>query len=733
MASFWIGVWAVEYPTSRLEPKEVASLRILDSRGQALRQEMSAAGFRETWVPLDQISSHLVGATLASEDSDFHDHNGVDWLAMGRAVWLNLKHRRFSFGGSTLTMQLVRLTLGTKRTLPGKLHQILLSVDLEQKVTKEEILEQYLNRVYYGNGAWGAEQAARFYFDKRSLDLSLAEAATLAVIPRGPKRYDPFRHYERTEARRNRILDLMVKKGYIDDTTRSIAKRAPLRIGGNPENFRAPHFVQFVKTRLPEEFSKGAQVRTTLDYHLQQRLEIAVARHVDKLSWRNLTQASVVIIRNSDGAILAMVGSRDYADHEALGANNGATARLRPGSTLKPFVYATAIEAGDSAASIAYDVILPNDANQFYTKDVRSHGFARYRESLAGSYNLSAVHTLQRVGIRAVLEKLRRAGLDTLSRPDEEYDWGLAIGHADVRLIDLTAAFSTFGRGGRPVVPRAIARATRVDGETYSEEVSQRDPVFTREISYILFDILSDPDARRPMFGMSVPMNLPFKVALKTGTTKAYTDVWALGTTREYTVGVWGGNFKGEPTHRVKSVQGATPLLRAAFVAIAARYGDPTAPKRPGAVVSANICPLSGKAPGPNCGHVKKELFVRGNTPKESCDWHQSVCGAPAVIYPKELRSWTRFFDRTEHRTCIEDSGEPQLRIVAPVEGAHFVLEPHRPARLQKPPLSALPVGAEVAFSINGTPADQWIPTPGRHTVEAVLGDHRDRVTIVYE
>src|SRR6185436_4629642 len=196
---------------------------------------------------------------------------------------------------------------------------------------------------------------------------------------------------------------------------------------------------------------------------------------------RNVGQAAIVVLRNSDGAILALVGSSNYAEH----AWSGVTARLRPGSALKPFVYGAAFEAGDTPATVAEDVVLFEDAHQAYTKDVRSHGFARYRESLAGSYNLSAVHTLQRVGVGTVLRKLRAAGLTTLDQPDSAYDWGLAIGNAETRLVDLAAAFSTFGRGGRPVAPRAIDLAERADGAAWSEPTIVRERIFSEEISYL--------------------------------------------------------------------------------------------------------------------------------------------------------------------------------------------------------------------------------------------------------
>ncbi len=725
--AWFVAVHAAEFPRALLDKTSATSLAVVDANGATLRQEATSAGLRESWVPLDKISPYLVGATLASEDNDFYDHAGVDWTAMMRAAWLNVKGGEF--GGSTITMQLVRLTALTPHTLRGKVRQTVLAGRLERLLTKREILEQYLNRVYYGNGAWGAEQAAHVYFDKHAAELSAGEAAMLAVIPRGPTRYDPLRARARVMERRSHILALMTKHGQLSEDDRALAERVPLDLTVAEQRFRAPHFVELVKERLPPEFQRGATVHTTLDWDLQQHLEVALRNHVQHLAGRNVTQAALVVLRNSDGAILALVGSKNYADHEF----NGVTARLRPGSTLKPFVYGAAFEAGDTPATVAEDVVLAEDAHQPYTKDVKSHGFARYRESLAGSYNLSAVHTLQRVGIGTVLRKLRAAGVTTLDRPDDSYDWSLAIGNAEVRLLDLTAAFTTFGRGGRPITPRAIALAETTDGATWREPVVERERVFSEEIAYLLFDILNDPDARKPMFGDRVPLSLPFPVALKTGTTKAYTDLWAIGTTHEYTVGVWAGNFDGSPSHRVMSTEGATPLVRAAYTAIAARYGEPTAPPRPEGIVDAEICPVSGKRPGPYCEHHKRELFLAGHVPEETCDWHQLVCGVPAVVYPDPVVAWARFYGRPAPPVCAPAAGSGAIAIASPVAGAHFVLEPHRPAATQRPPLIALPEVPDLRWTIDGEPADTWIPTPGTHRVVVARGETTDTVDISYE
>ena len=726
-----IAIRAADVPHNLLAKQPASSLTVVDAQGQLLRQEATSAGTKERWVPLDRISPYLVAATLASEDNDFYDHAGVDWTAVARAAWLDL--RGGGFGGSTITMQLVRLLADTPRSLSGKLRQMVLAGRLERMLSKQEILEQYLNRVYYGHGAWGVEQAAQLYFGKHAADLALGEAALLVVLPRGPTYYDPFRNAPRVMARRTHIVELMAKHGRITADERALAERVPLDLDHHKPSFRAPHFVELVKQRLPPDLRHAASVRTTLDLPLQRAVETALDVHLDHVGGRHVTQAAVIAMRNSDGAILAMVGSRDYHDDASNGAFDGVTARLRPGSTLKPFVYGAAFERGDTPASIALDLVLPEDVHESYSTDVKSHGFARYRESLAGSYNLSAVHTLQRVGVATVLRKLRTAGITTLDRRDDEYDWGLAIGHAEVRLIDLTSAFSFIGRAGRPIAPRAVELATTADGRRWIEPIIERPPVFSEEIAYLLWDILSDPDARKPMFGDRVPLELPFKVALKTGTTKAYTDLWAIGVTREYTVGVWAGNFDGSPTYHVMSTEGATPLVRAVYTAIAARFGAPTEPARPPTIVAADICPLSGKLPGPHCEHHKRELFIAGHLPEQTCDWHQVVCGQPAVVYPPQIRPWARYYGKPDPPLCTVASVNAPLAITAPANGAHFVLEPYRAATSQRPLLAASPAEPALRWTIDGVPADRWVPTPGTHRVVATRGNVSDEVTITYE
>jgi penicillin-binding protein 1C len=734
-AAWWVAVRAGSYPRARLEPRAAASLTVLDAQGAVLRQDASGAGGRETWVPLARVSPHLVDATLASEDRRFWRHAGVDPVGVARAFGLDVLRGRAAFGGSTLTMQLVRLLDPRPRSLWGKVREAVLAGRLERASSKPEILEQYLNRVYYGHGAWGAEAAARFYFGRPATALSLGEAAFLAVLPRGPEAYDPFRHLDLALRRRAHILAAMAEARVVTAEERDVAERTPLAFRREHPELRAPHFVEHALATLPPDERAGATIETTLDGPLQQSLEVAVRAHLDAIGGRDVSQAGVVVLRNSDGAILAMVGSRDYFDAAHAGAVNVTTIRRRPGSTLKPFVYGLALEAGDSPATIAWDVVLPGETRETYTADVKQHGFGRYRETLAGSYNLAAVHTLARVGPPALARRLRAAGLTTLPPPDERYRLSLAIGETEFRVLEYAGAFAAFGNAGRSVVPRAVTRVRLPGGHERELPPQPGAAVFSPEIAALIFDILSDPDARRPMFGSAAPVVLDFPVALKTGTTRAFTDDLAFGTTREYTVGVWAGNFDGSPTSGVMAMQGAAPLVRAAFVALAARFGEPTAPELPATLERHEVCALSGALPGPDCPR-KRELFAPGTAPRARCTWHRRACGRRTIAYPPEVEGWARVHGLTGARfACPEDAPAAAggFAIVYPADGARFFLDPERPAERQRPPLRASPAHAPVRWTVDGAAAERFVPARGPHVVVARLGDDERRITIEFQ
>jgi penicillin-binding protein 1C len=758
VAACWLGwtVWVRSevYPLARLSVRDATSSLVVDRQGRPMWQAGSQTGERRTWTPLVEIAPVAVQASLAAEDHRFFSHSGVDALGVLRALWLNARSLRIGYGASTLTMQLVRLVepeLRT-RTVLGKLRQALHAARLERALGKSAILEQYLNRAYYGNGAFGIGAAARLYFATGAAGLSAGQAAFLAALPRAPNGYDPYLHRPRAERRMRHILARMRELGSLSADAHGLALDVPLMLKRERVPVRARHFIDHLLLTLTDEQRRGARIESTLDLELQERLEVATRRHLDNVGSRAVTQAGVIVIDNRSGDILAMVGSNDYADRQGHGAVNVTTLPRRAGSTLKPFVYALALERGDSPATLAYDVVLPGEANETYTADVRQHGFARYRESLAGSYNLAAVHTLEKVGVRSLVDRLRLAGVSTLRADADGYGLDLAIGDAEIRLIDYVGAFAAFGNQGRAVRPRAVRRIApaeevelggsidRLGPQTAfargsSEPISSGARVFAPAIAYQIFDILSDPDARRPMFGRSAPFEIGFPVALKTGTTRGYTDNLAFGTTREYTVGAWAGNFDGTPMEGVMAMQGAAPLVRAAFVSLAALYGAPTPPHRPDELTVRDICSVSGQRPGPDCRGRKRESFTplaaRAFDGAPACAFHAGRSAGGGLAFPAELAPWAAAHGLHDQGRDARASTSG-LQIVYPPSDSLFQLDPHRPASAQVPPLRALP-RAGVEFSIDGVAAREFRPTPGRHAVEARRGHQRARSEIVFE
>jgi penicillin-binding protein 1C len=642
-AGLAFAVYAKPYPLELLSPDRGGPVVLTDRHGQVLRSVPHPEGRpgRQAWVPLEDIPGPVVSAVLASEDERFFDHAGVDPLAVLRAVWLNVRGGRLGYGASTLTMQLVK-TLhhpGEERTLGRKLTETVLALRLERATDKRTILEQYLNRVYYGNGAYGIEAAARRYFDKPAEALSPGEATLLSVLPRSPAGYDPIRHLDRALERRDHVLSLMVEDGALSRAQADRARAETLAPALHQPPFRARHFTAHMLRELPAELrQRGGTFRTTLDLTLQKRLEDAVERHVASLEDRDLDQAGAVVLDTETGDILAFVGSKDF-DGES-GQLDIVTWRRHPGSALKPFVYAAAIEAGDSPASIAYDVYDVPSAYRVRGAPPPEHGPVRYRAALASSYNLAAVHTLERVGVRSVMNALESAGVASLSQAPEDYGLRLALGSAKVRLLDLTAGYRAFVREGRVRAPRSLLDAELSGDRRATIAPARERAVFSPETSWLVMDMMADADARRPEFGAELPLDLPFSVAAKTGTSRGFADTVTVAATNEVLVGAWAGNFDGRPTEGLVAMESAAPIVRAALVAAASGHAL-TLPPAPDSIVRRAVCPLSGMRPGPSCPHRMVEHFTADAAPEERCDWHtRDAAGELQVRYPAPLRAW---------------------------------------------------------------------------------------------
>ncbi len=629
------------YPVEALRPGTGEPLVLLDRAGEVMRQ-VPATGRpgRESWVPLDAVSAPAVATLLASEDQRFFDHDGVDPAAVLRSLYLNVTAGGIRYGGSTLTMQLMRMvhSRGRPRTLHNKLKEALLAVWLENSADKREILEQYLNRADFGNGAVGIEAAAKRYFGKPAASLSAGEASYLMVLPRGPSYYNPLKHPKRVRDRQAHLLALLAGQGRI---TRAQARRAlsePVKPTRHALPFEAPHFTDWLLETLPDSVkSTGGRVRTTLDLRLQQALQHRTAEHVAALSKKGVAQAGAVVLDAETGDILAMVGSSGYSSGSQV---NIVTRRRHPGSALKPFVYAAAIDhLGHSPATIAYDIADVPSAYRISPTAEKERGPVRYREALAGSYNLAAVHVLEQVGVPRAMSLLRRAGVGALAGSPDDYGLRLALGSTKVRLVDLAAGYRFLVKGGKVVPPRSVLAVTLPSRARRRTDPPRETRVFSEAASWLIMDMLSDPAARRPMFGFELPADLPYPVVVKTGTARGFSDTVAVFATREYIVAAWTGRFDGRATHGVYGMKAAAPLARAGLL-LASRGRDLTLPRRPDGVVSAVVCPLSGMRPAEACPHRKLEYFVKEHLPKESCDWHLLERGQVTVRYPDEIRDY---------------------------------------------------------------------------------------------
>ena len=638
-----IAVFSFRYPTEVLSNEAGGPLVITDRNGRVLRRTVAVDGRpgREAWVDLGQMRSHAVLAVLASEDEGFFSHHGVDPYGIMRAAWLNIVERRIGYGGSTITMQLVRMIHSPSqgRTFANKVKEAILALRMERDVEKHEILEQYLNRAYYGSGAYGLEAAAQTYFGKPAAALSTGEATLLAIVPRSPRLYQPARNLPRALKRRDHVLGLLENRGLMTPNEVKRARSQTVKPVARRPQFEAPHFCDWVVATLPDQVRKqGGSVRTSLDLNLQKALEHRLKEHVDLMRSRGMSQAGMVVLDTVTGEVLAMVGSKEFLDKD--GQINITTRRRHPGSALKPFVYALALEEGDTPASIAYDIHEVPSRYRLKKVTVKERGPVRYREALAGSYNLAAVHVLEKVGEEKLVSRLRTAGVGEVPGDPRDYGLRLALGATRVRLVDLAAGYGFLVRDGYVTRPAPVIEVVTERAGIWRPEAIPERRVFSSEVSWLVMDMLSDPEARRPMFGNELPVDdMSFQVAFKTGTSRGFADTVAVGVADQLTVAAWAGNFDGKPTEGVVAMDGAAPLVRAGLMIGASGRGL-TLPNRPNGIVAERICPLSGKPSSADCPHTKLEYFERGRIPEGHCDWHAVEGDRLVVNYPREASRW---------------------------------------------------------------------------------------------
>ncbi|MEM8601352.1 MAG: transglycosylase domain-containing protein [Bacteroidota bacterium] len=569
----------------------VVSVRVTDHAGTLL-QEVRPDG-RGQPVTLDPsrpgaLPPYVVAALVATEDRRFYDHPGVDLRAVARAVRDNLRARRVVSGASTIPMQVASFLRAdggpTSTGFFGKLAEAHLALRLDAHLAKDEILALWLERAPFGRNAFGIEAAAQTYLGKPATALTLPEAALLVGLPQRPSGYDPFRYPDAARARQQRVLAAMETTGAISPDERTRAAAVALDLAPQRAAFLAPHFVQHIAAPpalaslgLSPSCTKGAdrmdlersdcpsdqgvsQLRTTLDADLQAHLEAVAKAHVARLADFQVGNAALVVLENRTGRVLAYLGSADFWNDAALGQNDGVRMRRQPGSAVKPFTYAQALATRRyTPASVLADIELEiaEAGGAFVPEnyDRQYHGPVPLREALASSYNVPAVRLAHELGPASMLTTYRRAGLTSLTRDASHYGVGLTLGNGEVSLLELAQAYAGFANGGpRPTV-QPVAYAVTTDGDTLHAAAPSFEPgPIAADVAYLVTDILRDPAARAPGFGRGSALEVPFPVAVKTGTSKDYRDNWAVGYSPTHTVAVWAGNFDGTPMRWVSGV-----------------------------------------------------------------------------------------------------------------------------------------------------------------------------------
>ncbi|GCE18473.1 transglycosylase domain-containing protein [Dictyobacter kobayashii] len=581
-----------------LTPRD--NLKIYDSKGVLLSQ-MEDQGLH-TSVTLNQVSPLLINATVATEDKNFWQNSGVDIFRILQSAIQNLEHGRVIEGGSTITQQLIKnLIVGNQANVTRKLQEIVLTPQINNLYSKNDILEMYLNTIYYGHQAYGIDAAATMYFGlvdqpgkPASAQLDLAQAAMLAGIPSSPSLYDPGLHPKTTASRFSTVLDLMLREGYITQEQAQAAiqeEQKPGFVKGPPNlNDRAPHFSQYVRQQLEQQLKltpiqlsrSGLKVYTTLDIGLQDKIQKIMQEHIAELAGHNVTNAAEVLIDYHTGAIRSLLGSLDYNSKTIDGKFDVATMGYRqPGSSFKPYVYATALAQGYTPAQAISDaplvITLPPGSNPATYEpknyDQSYHGHVTMRCALQNSLNIPAVKTLQHVGINNALNTAKAMGIQ---HTKGEAGYSMVLGGLDVNLLEHTTAFGAFANNGKTFQPYAIDKIVYTyNNKVVTHQSTDGKQAISPQVAYMMTDMLSDNNSRLPEFFDCNPLQLYSNpenqcwagnrgtvrpAAAKTGTTNDFRDNWTMGYTTDFVMGVWAGNNNYTPMYNVTGVQGAAPI-----------------------------------------------------------------------------------------------------------------------------------------------------------------------------
>ncbi|MBO4532877.1 MAG: transglycosylase domain-containing protein [Treponema sp.] len=642
---------------SSFEAKPVSQI-FTDDTGRLLQITALEDGTRCEYTRAKDLPKAAKKIFIKAEDKRFYFHDGVDLFALTSAALQNLSNKGIVRGGSTITMQLVKMIKQDSTPSVGrKLSDIFYAKVLEVRKSKAYILELYLNNIFFGHGAVGIGSAARTYYGCTVQELTSEQLCCLAVIPRNPSLYDPFKNPELCAERACSLYNKIFHKKF---TVQDFSRHLPSRLFSYP--YEAPHYIRYLtqsKTGLANPKNKADNVHTlSINLELQQYAERLVNDGLTQAIGSRISNASLLLIENKTGTPLAWVGSADFFDSEHNGQIDGVLVNNQPGSSMKPFLYALALETKNDAGASLYtpNSILADIPQEFGGQKLyipsnfnnRYNGPVRFRVALASSLNVPAVSILDSVGVPAYLEKLYELGFESLRQTGQEADLGLALGAAGVPLKELVPAFAVFARDGKDF-----------DGNQ----------IYQSDTARLIDDFLSDKAARVTGFGYSQVFETDYPSIFKTGTSNQYQNIIALGATKEYTIGVWMGNFSGQ------TVVGKTGSSLPAWIAKSLLdyiYGSTTsysylAFDEPQNWKKEKICSLSGMIAGPDCPATVYEYCQENNTPGK-CTWHKKEDGELKTLYPAEYQQWAR---KTRPEVQIEYNNSP-LYIQSPKDNSVF-------------------------------------------------------------
>lgn len=553
------------------------STRIYDRTGQVLLAEIHQGSDRRHPVSLAQIAPAMQRATIAVEDHDFYRHGGIDLPSIVRAAVADLSHGRIAQGGSTITQQLAKnIYLSGDRSILRKLDEAILAIEIEQRYSKAQILEAYLNRIYYGNQSYGADAAAHTYFGKPAGRLTLAEAALLAGLPAAPSDLDPYVNPGAAKLRQRVVLDAMVRSHQLTAAAAAAAFAQPLSLRPRSvqQDVKAPHFVRWVTSQLEKTYGDrlvqqgGLTVITTLDYRLQAIAEQQVRQHVLGLNGHHVSDGALVAIDPKTGNVLAMVGSAGL--DVPGGEYNMALVPRQPGSAFKMFTYTAGIESGKfTMASWILDepIQVPLQGGAVYEPhnyDGTYHGFVPVPLALGNSLNIPAVKVEMGTGIDHVVDTARRMGVTSLNQPAGSYQPSLTLGGYEIPLIDMAASAGTLAAEGTAHRSQGILKVLAHDGQTTFVEnpAASAKAALSPQVSFIMSSMLSDDRNREMEFGLGSDLVIPgHHVAAKTGTTNDFRDNLTVGYTPDLAVAVWVGNADHSAMQNVTGITGAAPIF----------------------------------------------------------------------------------------------------------------------------------------------------------------------------